>query len=212
MPVTSVVLGVVGLLCGPIVFPALGVLTGALALGEINSRTAPESGRAMARMGIWLGGVTFVLQSILGIAILVALVRTPPVEVFYENNLPTKANAFLRDNHHVDQAERILLYYDDSILSPFKDVSLLTNQHVMSVVGGTATRIPLRRVTGVRYTEGDFFTDFVIEVASSDGTYLKLVFTMGADVEGFAKRITEEVRRAGGRKLDVEYVRAASDP
>lgn len=203
LAVAAMVLAGLGLCC-PIVLPAAAILLAVFALREINEAPGTVGGRALAVASIWIGGVELVLQLILAVLLAIGIARTPAAEVFFENNVPERAVRWLRSNGHVAPDERILLYYDDSVLAPFRDVSVLTDRRVLTVVDNRASDIPLPQVQSVRYVPGSFVEDYVIEVGGADGRYLKLVFTEGADVEGFARRLAEEVGRAGGPELEVE--------
>ena len=172
-----------------------------------------DIGRELAIAGVVLGAVLLLLQ-IVGILfvfvmgsnqdLITAIMETPPATVFYENKLPVEGEEYLRDNGFVQPDERIILYYDESFLEKFAKLSILTDRRVLTVFDAQPASVDLKEVARVRYVPGSFFEDYVIHVEGRDGRRLALIFTDGADVQGFAERITELVARNGGAALTVE--------
>ncbi len=199
--------------CFPLLPAVLAIAFGIVAASEIRDRPETFTGRELAIAGVVLGTVLLLLQ-VAGVFVLVAMglnpdrisafMDTPPATVFYENTLPPEGEAYLRDGGYVAQDETILLYYDDSFMEKFAALSVLTDRRVLTVFKEVQASIALGEVAGVRYAPGSFTEDHVIHVEGADGQHLALIFSEGADVRGFAERITELVARNGGAQLRVE--------
>lgn len=212
LAVVSLVCAVLGC-CVPILAPVLAVAFGVIASSEIRARPETYVGRELAFAGIVLGAVVLFL-TIVGLFVLYAaglnedsvsaLMETPPAVVFLEEEVPTEAVTYLRENGFISDDERILLYYDDSVMEKFAALSVLTDRRVVTVFDDEPASIPLGDVAGVQYERGSYTRDHVIHVHAEDGRQLALTFTEGADVQGFAERITELVARNGGAELTVE--------
>lgn len=212
LAVASLILGVLGLCC-PVVFPIAGITCALIARSDIRQRPEQFQGDGLAIGGLCLS-IFLLIAQIAAIFFLAAmglnpdrvsaLIETPPAEVFYENNLPRDGVEYLRMQGFVEPDEHILLYYDDSFMEKYAALSVLTDRRVLTVFDGESSWIGLPDVARVRYVPGSLFDDYVIHVHADDGRHLALIFTEGADVRGFAERITELVARAGGPQLDLE--------
>lgn len=212
LAVGSIVSAVVSCCC-PFVPAIVAIVLGVIAYGAIRDRPGQYRGSEWAIAGIVIGAVMLVLQlvslilmSTLGVSkdSITAFLETPPAEVFVENNLPADGEAYLRENNFVDAGERILLYYDDSFMTKFAALSVLTDRRVLTVNEGRAASIRLREVTRVQYVPGSLADSFYIYVNGRGNDRLTLEFSLGADVSGFAQRITELVTMDGGPQLAVE--------
>lgn len=110
------------------------------------------------------------------------------------NQMDKIAWGYLEQHKLLGQDEKLLAYYDDTISLDGTDLSVVTNQRVLTFNNGNTTAIPLADVESVTRVEVPMA--FGLQVVGKDGSRMQIEIAMANGGETFESVLRDAVQRA----------------